>query len=368
MRVGFIAEDFLLDNGVLRPSGCSYYRCLLPKNTLKGLPTEFGPPAYTAEHGFGVRTSKQEARFGFDVIVMKMLMSRWIPTQMQQAQQLGQIIVVDVDDYYPGLHESNLAYATTDPNKNKVTNREHYHNVIMQADYVTVSTPFLHDYYSQFRDNVVMIRNGINPNQFERRKVVNRKPVIGWAGSIGWRSNDVETAVPWLGEFLEEHDLMFHHSGDMEDMPKFADLAHINPDRVTTEPMKPLYKYHQLLTFDIGIVLLSHIDFNYAKSTIKGLEYAASGIPFVAQDAPEYSLLAASGVGRVASDADSWKQNLTELLDYKTRKREAAINYNLTVDKHSIAARAPEWAEFFSKFTDHRAQIRSTVAEYRFLG
>lgn len=368
MRIGFIAEDFLLDNGVLRPSGCSYYRCLLPKNTLKGLPTEFGPPAYTAEHGFGVRTSKHGARFGFDVIVMKMLMSRWVPDQIKQAQELGQIIVVDVDDYYPGLHESNLAYTTTDPSKNKVTNREHYHNVIMAADYVTVSTPFLHDYYSQFRDNVVMIRNGINSNQFEKRKVVNRKPVLGWAGAIRWRSNDVETARDWLPGFLEKHDLMFHHAGDMADAPKFADLTGVDPKRMILSPMRPLHQYHEMLDFDIGLVLLSDIPFNHAKSTIKGLEYAASNIPFVAQDLPEYALLAEQGVGRVAVDGGEWEAHLEELLDYHTRKREAATQRALTLQDHSITATARQWAEFFGKFANHRAQIRNAVAEYRFLG
>ena len=368
MRIGFVAEDFILTNGKLRPSGCSYYRCLLPKNTLRGLPTEFGPPAYTAEHGFGVRTSKQEARFGFDVIVMKMLMSRWIPDQMRQAQELGQVIVVDVDDYYPGLHESNLAFEATDPNKNPITNREHYHNVIMAADWVTVSTPFLQEYYSQFRDNVVMIRNGINPEQFVKRKVRNTKPVLGWAGAIKWRSNDVETAREWLPDLLEEHDLLFHHAGDMEDAPKFADLAGVNPDRMILTPMRPLHQYHEMLDFDIGVVLLSDIPFNEAKSTIKGLEYAASNIPFVANDMPEYALLAQQGVGRVAADGDEFRAHIEQLLDYNTRKVEAATMRNLVAKDHSIQARAKEWAEFYAQFANHKSSIRNIKAEYRFLG
>jgi hypothetical protein len=368
MRIGFVAEDFLLDNGILRPSGCSYYRCLLPMNTLKGLRTAFGPPAFTAEHGYGVRTAKDKAEFGFDVIVMKMLMSRWVPKQIKQAQELGQIVVVDVDDYYPGIHDSNRAYAVTDPEKNKISNRDHYHSVIMAADWVTVSTPFLRDYYLQFRDNVVMVRNGINPDQFTKRDVRNRKPVLGWAGSIAWRSNDVQTTVPWLGEFLEEHDLMFHHAGDMPDAPKFAELSGIDPDRIITSLMKPLHRYHEMLDFDIGVVLLSEIDFNRAKSTIKGLEYAASNIPFVAQGLPEYELLSQQGVGRVAYTAEGWKAQLTDLLDYKTRKREAATQRNLVIKDHSIQARAHEWVEFYSKFTEHRAPIRNAIADYVFVG
>ena len=367
MRVGFIAEDFLLDQGILRPSGCSYYRCLLPKNTLRGLDTAFGPPAYATQLGFGVRENKTQARFGFDVIVMKMLMSRWVPEQMRQAQELGQVIIVDVDDFYPGLHEANLAYETTDPSKNKVTNREHYHEVIMAADWVTVTTPFMREYYSQYRDNVVMIRNGINPNQFEKRPVRNMKPVLGWAGALKWRSNDLEGLSDWLPGFLEEHDLMFKHSGHMADAADFADIVGIPNTRMMRMPMKPLHRYHEMLDFDIGMVFLSDIPFNEAKSTIKGLEYAASNIPFVAQDMPEYRFLAESGVGRVARDGSQWVAHLTELLDYKTRKREAAIQRNLVQKNHSIQSRALEWIEFFNKFKDHRAPIKTATGGYQSL-
>ena len=364
MRIGFVAEDFLLDNGILRPSGCSYYRCLLPKNVLKGTDTGFGPPAYAAEYGFGVRLNKSQAKFGFDVIVMKMLMSRWIPDQIRTAQALGQVIVVDVDDFYPGIHEDNVAFKMTDPAVNKVTNREHYENVIMAADYVTVSTPFLRDYYAQYRDNVVLVRNGINPAQFPKRDVKNRKPVLGWAGALKWRSNDLDGLEEWLPDFLEQHDLMFTHAGHMDDSPSLSKIVGIPDERMIRTPMKPLHRYHEMLDFDIGLVFLSEIDFNKAKSTIKGLEYAASNIPFVAAALPEYVLLAGMGVGRVAATPDEWMDNLTTLLDYKTRKREAAVQRNLVAKDHSIQARAHEWVEFFNQFTDHHAPIPNATGGY----
>lgn len=368
MRVAFVAEDMLLDeNGILRPSGCSYYRCLLPKNTLRHADTAFGPPAFAAEHGFGVRINKSVARFGFDVVVMKILMHRWVPWQIKRAQELGQIIVVDVDDYYPGLHKANLAYDITDPEKNKVANRDHYQAVIMAADWVTVTTPFLLEYYSQLRDNVVMIRNGINPNQFEKRDVKNRKPVLGWAGALHWRSNDLEGLNDWLPGFLDEHDLMFHHAGHVPEAPEFRVSVEIPKGRLIKSPMMPLHMYAQMLTFDIGCVFLSEIDFNRAKSTIKGLEYAASNIPFVAQALPEYELLAEQGVGRVARTADDWVRHLTELLDYKTRKREAAIQRNLTIKDHSIQARAHEWAEFFGQFANHKSHTKTVSGIYKSL-
>jgi len=364
VRIGFVANDFLYDNGRLRPGGCSYYRCMLPMNVVKQHRTAFGPPAFTSEYGFGVRVAKEQAKFGFDVIVLKMLMDRWIPKYMQIAQSLGQKIIVDVDDHYDGLHEANQAYDKTDPEKNKITNREHYRAVIEQADMLTVSTPFLAEYYAPFVNDVRVVRNGINPNQFQPRKHRSRKPVLGWAGAMNWRSNDAETAVPWLGEFLDEHDLMFHHAGHSEDAPLFAEKACIDPARLILTPMRPLYRYHEMLDFDIGLVLLSDIDFNKAKSTIKGLEYAASNIPFVAQGLPEYERLALEGVGRVAYTPEGWKQQLVDLLDYKTRKREAAIQRTRVLEDHSIGARAAEWVDVYSTFAGVKSAVSNTTVQY----
>jgi len=364
VRIGFVANDFLLDGNRLRPGGCSYYRCMLPMNTLKGHRVAFGPPAFTSEHGFGVRIAKEQAQFGFDVIVLKMLMDRWIPKYMQIAQELGQKIIVDVDDHYDGLHEANRAYETTDPSKNKITNREHYRAVIQQADLLTVSTPFLEEYYRPLVSDVRMVRNGINPNQFQPRKHRSMKPVLGWAGAMDWRSNDAETARPWLGEFLNEHDLLFHHAGHMEDSKAFCDAAGVDIDRMILSPMRPLHRYHEMLDFDIGLVLLSEIDFNRAKSTIKGLEYAASNIPFVAQGLPEYELLSHQGVGRVAYTPEGWKAQLTDLLDYKTRKREAATQRNLVLKDYSINARAHEWVDIYSMFRDAKAIVPNVKIEY----
>jgi hypothetical protein len=120
-----------------------------------------------------------------------------MPFQMRVAKELGQRLIVDVDDAYDFLHDENQAKQSTDPLLNKISNREHMRDVIMLADVVTVSTPFLLDYYSGLRDNVFMVRNGISPKQFPKRKVKRERPVIGWAGALRWRSNDT-ASVAWV--------------------------------------------------------------------------------------------------------------------------------------------------------------------------
>lgn len=362
-RFGFISGDFVHAVGRLYPGGCGYYRCMLPMNAA-GQGARFGPPAWTADRGFGVRLNKDFAQFGFDTIVIKQLMERWMPFQMREAKKLGQRLIVDVDDAYDFLHEENQAKHTTDPEKNKISNRDHMREVIMEADIVTVSTPFLLDYYSGLRDNVVMVRNGVSPKQFPKRKVTRDKPTIGWAGALKWRSNDLDVFKGWLGDFLVTHDLMFVHAGHEDKAGSFAEGADVPAERVITTPMRSIAEYHTMLDFDIGLVPLTNIPFNEAKSFLKGIEYAASNIPFVASDLPEYRYLSETGgVGRVANTAEEWQAHLTELLDYDIRKKEAGTQRSRVLKEQSIVARAPEWVEVFKGSPS--TSIATKIVEYR---
>jgi len=122
VRTAFITEDLGEWEGNLTPGGCAYYRQLLPKNAAGPLST-FGRPAWSAQHGFGVLVAKDLAQFGYETVVMKSIMARWTPRQMEIAQSLGQRIIVDIDDHFDGLHEANRAFKTNDPSVNKVHNR-----------------------------------------------------------------------------------------------------------------------------------------------------------------------------------------------------------------------------------------------------
>ena len=348
--IAFVTKDFSAYTSPPIPGGCAYYRCFLPMMAISGLvEVKMGFPAWESDAGFGVRQDATKAFFGFDVAVLKLLMYRNTVRQMQQAQSIGQYVIVDVDDWYEELPESNQAHLVTDPSFSKTENREHYRDVIMQADRVTVSTEFLRAKYAEMRDNVVLVRNTVDLSVMTKHDVRNRKPVIGWVGGIPWRGGDLETLQEWLPDFLEEHDLMFHHSGHLPDKQSFVELSGINPERFTSSPMKPMNRYFRdsFEQYDIGIVPLNDIPFNRAKSNLKGLEYAGSGIPFIAQGLPAYEDLTATGVGRVAYTADDWRRHMTELLDYKTRKREAAVNYSNVKKFHTIDAVADEWADAY---------------------
>jgi hypothetical protein len=314
-----------------------------------GVVSHMGMPAWESSSGFGIRVDSKHAEFGFDVAVLKLLMQRQVPEQIKRAQAIGQKIVIDIDDFYDDLPESNLAHKATDPSENRIANRDHYRRAIEVADRLTVATPFLYDYYSKIHPDVRLVRNGVLPDEFTRRKVTERKPVIGWVGGIPWRGGDLETLSAWLPDFLNDNDLMFHHSGHAEavpgkpSVPSFAEVVGIDTDRVTTSPLQTIDKYPSLFMFDIGLIPLNDIPFNHAKSFLKGVEYSAAGIPFVAQGLPEYEFLKSTGVGRVAYSPDDWVREVSALLDFRTRKKDARVNYENVMRYHTIMERENDW-------------------------
>lgn len=346
MSVAFISSDFHIINGTLSPGGCGYYRCILPM-LVCGQRAHAGQEAWDATRGFGIKDSSNTAIFGFTNVMLKLMMLRWTPKQIELAQNLGQKIYCDIDDYYQGLTPANKAYTETHAEHNKVQNREHYERVIATVDTLTVSTPFLLNHYSQQRDNVVMVRNGVNMNQFTPVKQ-NKKPILGWTGATNYRNNDLEQLRDWLPDFLEQHDLTFHHAGHTPDSPSFADITGINPCRLTTSPLVRIDLYPTGFKFDIGLIPLNNIPFNEAKSNIKGIEMIAAGIPFIASDLPEYRLLHEDGVGLLANTTDDWVAHATALLDWDYRKKEAKRQRQIVSDRWSIEARAEDWRNVFA--------------------
>lgn len=346
MTTGFLTRDFTSINPPV-PAGCAYYRCYLPMSVM-GDNSLMGPPAWDPYRGFGVAENQTQGIFGFSSIMLKLIMDRSTPKQIELAKNLRQRIIVDIDDYYPGLTPANRAYHQTHPENNKMVNRDNYQRVIDAADTLTVSTPFLLEHHSATHPDVRLVRNGVNPFQFTPVKIYDRKPILGWTGSTAYRNNDLEQLQEWLPDFLEEHDLTFHHAGHSPDNPSFAEVAGVNPLRVTTSPIVPIPEYASGFRFDIGIVPLNDIPFNHAKSNIKGLEYASAGIPFIASDVPEYRFLHESGAGRIAQTPSDWVSHILTFMDHRVRQHEANVAREIVHTFWSIEQRAEEWRAVFN--------------------
>jgi glycosyltransferase involved in cell wall biosynthesis len=339
----FISGDYALHADPPEPNGCAYYRLALPSRELQklGWDTALGQPRVHAERGIGV-AHEDGAFFGFNVNVFKLLMHETVPDLFRIMQAHGEKVVVDVDDFHFGIDPENIAAGQTNPNKNPENNRMFYEMGIRQADLVTVSTAFLADFYLQRCRNVRLVRNALD---IERYEMVNHPevPTIGWIGATLWRSGDIEMLRAWLPAFVDDHGLRVHHAGHIPGDPRhFAARAGLK--RVDTKMMTLVSRYPSLLTgFHIGLVPLKPSPFNESKSFLKGLEYAAAGIPFIATPTEEYRLLHEAGVGRLADTPDEWRDHATELLDPAVRRLEAQRQRIVVETEFNISTKGPEW-------------------------
>lgn len=263
LRCGFITDDWTRDdaNNEIVPSGVSFYRCVMPMSVIPN--AMIGRPRFSIGEGIGIDDGNTGI-FGFDVVCLKLLKHKKYLKWVQMAQQLGQRIVVDVDDFFQGLHPANSAYSVTDPAVNPVENREHMETITLMADTITVSTPFLRDHYAAKHPDVRLVRNSILPSMFDQRKQEST-PVLGWMGALAWRSNDLETLSGWLPKFVADNHLRFHHSGHIDGYDYAADLIGIPRKGTSLQGMVPMSRLRKLFTMDIGLVPLNPIPFNHAK-------------------------------------------------------------------------------------------------------
>ena len=342
--IAFITGDFNTSRGTPEPNGCAYYRMFLPSGVLRerGLDVSFGMPVSSPEQGLGIGADNG-AYFGWDITVLKLMMHESVPGAMEFMQKRGQRVLVDVDDFHFGISKDNIASHITDPSRNPENNRMIYEMGIRQADAVIVSTAFLANFYEQRVRDVRLVRNSIDTHRYTPVDHPDQ-PVIGWVGATPWRSGDIELLGSWLPAFAQDHGVTVHHSGHIPgDSKHFG--ARIGMGRVQTSIMQSMANYPSLLTkFHIGLVPLVRSPFNESKSFLKGLEYAAAGIPFIATPTEEYRLLREAGVGRLAETPDEWRDHATELLDPDVRRAEAQRQRSIVERDFDISGKGEAWA------------------------
>jgi len=285
-----------------------------------------------------------------------MVFQRWMndeaATAIRDARKAGQIILQDVDDWFWGLDPRNQAHHSTSKRTNDLHNREHYKAAVEASDAAIVSTEFL---ARRLRERMgvqaIVVRNAVDQAAFATQPVrdVTDGLVVGWTGALAWRSGDLETMRDVLPGFLADCGGTFvHHGVFPADTETAADRIGLPPNLVG--PSKrgkiPTDYPENVAGFDIGIVPLNDIPFNHAKSWIKGLEYAAAGIPFVAQATTEYEAL---GCGLTAATPAQWRDALDRLRDPQVRAAEAAKGLKVAAD-HDLRVRWRDWEKVYQSF------------------
>lgn len=289
------------------------------------MPTAVGVLVWDRTH-FSIQESNGEL-FDPDVVVMQRLMHDGIAENIPKAIAYGQKIINDVDDWFWGLSTANQAFHVNHPKNKPTENIYTYKTSLHRSDLITVSTPYLADrFMTMGMKRIQVIKNTVDVSRFTPKSHTDSNvPQVGWVGSTRHRSGDLETMRGILTPMSRAGKITLYHGGHMPGSDSFASRIGANDSEVLTAPLCPYDEYPNLLTMDIGIVPLSNTPFNQAKSDIKGLEYAAAGVPFVAQNLDSYvDLNKDLGIGRIAKNASKWLKNLEELRDPKVRAEEGA--------------------------------------------
>ena len=281
-----------------------------------------------------------------DIVIIQRLMHATVDEASRFGQSKGQVVINDVDDWYWGLDPRNAAFKASHPKLNTQENTTYYAKAIAASSFITTSTPYLAQRL-QKRVNcpIVLLPNYIDVSRFTP-VTQSAEPTIGWAGSTEHRSGDLEVLRGVLGPVARDHGYKVHHGGAyLDGALQFHDLVGMEEDEVTTAPRCLAEDYPGLLTFDVGIVPLRESPFNHAKSAIKGLEYAASGIPFVASDSDSYVKLWEKWDREgffIAQRPNEWRRHLARLRDLNLRLEIQATLLD-RVQEFDIAYGAERW-------------------------
>lgn len=328
MLLGIASGDWLSPqkskNGKEQWGGAGWVRIgqYIPHLTM---PAAVGLLIWNRDH-FSIQDASGH-KYDPDVILLQRMMHKGIAENIPLAQAYGQKIINDVDDWFWGLSTANHAFHVNHPKNKPTENIYTYKTSLHRSDLITVSTPYLADRFrSMGIKNIEVVKNTVDVSRFKPKEHTDSNvPQVGWVGSTNHRSNDLETLRGILVPMARSGKITLYHGGHIKDADTFASRIGAKDDEVITAPICPHDEYPNLLTMDIGIVPLSDTPFNRAKSDIKGLEYAAAGVPFIAQNLDAYVELQKDlEVGRVAKNASKWIKNIEELRDPRVRAEEGA--------------------------------------------
>lgn len=329
--------------------GTAQYRCATPGAALKRLGWDV---TYYDE-------SIQQAADGRirgepDVLVISRIMGDLVPEIVRKAKRHS-LVVYDTDDWFFDVPGYNPA--------SKLTDIDTMHEAMREADFISCSTPELAEGYSKLNRTVVL-RNYLDPDIWQEHKgyrLAHNGIYLGWMGAFHWRGGDLELLKPWLPQFLSDHpEVTLVSAGSPELFDYLGVDGLTTPDLMGTKPtelsthLRPYAHLPAMIgSFDIGLVPLAQNKFNECKSSCKGLEYGAMGVPAVASPSREYRSFIRPGVNGQLVRKNNWAQRIEQVMDdlpnYRLGARKVAEEY--WIDDHVGA-----WVDAYSLARARRHQ------------
>jgi len=158
---------------------------------------------------------------------------------------------------------------------------------IAMADLVTTPSEYLADILTPLNRSVIVLENYVPKWLLDYRTTRPAKFTIGYQGARQ-HTLDLQEIAQDVWHFLNRHLRTRVHL--------YGELNPIGWPRVLRTPWNPdVPAYYRALSMSVGIGPLADIPFNYAKSAVRAVEYAALGIPCILTDVPAYRSYVHSG-------------------------------------------------------------------------
>lgn len=337
--------------------GCGFYRLRAPAEEASRLGVDI-----TIDDGVDVEAKKDphtglvevsEVKTDADLIIFQRPLDHSMTSVLRQAKRQGIATIVEIDDDFSTVHKYNVAHEVM---HGKMTGHQWVATAASEADLVTVSTPQLTKYARHGRHAI--LRNNVPVSIFDTPRLASEEglwPRIGWTGSVQTHPNDLQETKGRLKSLLLDNNLPFHVIGDGENVARNLNLSTETSVYSTGWVKMDLFYQHMAAFVDIGIVPLEISPFNQAKSALKGLEFAALGIPFVASPTREYERLAAYGIGKIAKSPGEWQKHLQRMIDRPAETERIGKEYRDRIEaEHTYRVAAPQWIEAWEKAIDYR--------------
>lgn len=311
-------------------AGPGYYRLALPMRELRRAYDDIETTVDTT-----IDLGEAET---MDLIVGQRIAKDANTVWWQQQARAGRPLVFEIDDDLWRVHPSNFhahrEWARPAMLAKLTRNVE-------AASAVTVSTPFLAEVVSQWNSNVHVLPNCIDAALLTHQRPKRDTLTVGWAGSAT-HLMDFKIAEQPLTRYFRKYPAVDMHFMGTDYSPMIR-----KPSRVTGW-VGDLDAYHRAIDFDIGIAPLADDVFNYSKSPIKALEYAALGIPVVASDVGPYRDFVQHGVtGFLCRDDHDWFRYLRMLTEDAALRETMGAAARVQAGEHTIEGNAWRWREAY---------------------
>lgn len=277
----------------------------------------------------------------FDVIVIQRAMVREQLQCVRAWKALGVCVVMDLDDNFRRLDRSNVMYDLVHPRTSPHSNFRILDATVRLVDMLTCTTRAIAVDYAGGRGCRII------PNHIPRwyldieHEAIGDDVYIGWSGTLATHGDDLHVTRGAIARVTAKTGAKFAVVGDGGLVQEALGLS----AAIKASGWLPLDEYPvAMAAFDVGVVPLKQSLFNDSKSTLKGLEMASVGVPFVSSPTGPYRGLS-EHCGMLAAKPKDWDRALTRLVVDEAYRLEVAGRGRAYAATQTIEANCEMWWE-----------------------